>query len=347
MERGRFPHILCIAICIISFSACSARKTTFPDQALSIHRSSGSAAASSVDSGAITITRRWRIAFIPKFKLLAETGHLSSYWEPAWEGARDAGKALGVDVELLVGDARGNDDAAYVEPQIALVDSLTRSRHFDGLVLAPFDSNRLAPVVDEVVASGIATVVLDTPVNTEKAYPFVTFDNLAAGRMIGACLTRKLGAGKSVLILDGPTDEQNAVDRLDGLIDGLQAGGLRILDVRPANWEVETARTITAGWLKEFGSFEAIAAANDNMAIGAAEALEQRGRKGVLVTGFDATEEGIAALRAGRMAATVDQQPRLQARLAVRLLIRRLEGANDLPHKVSLEDIRLLEAGNL
>jgi ribose transport system substrate-binding protein len=347
MERGRTLLKTWFAVSLALLMACSPPKPPTPMLGSSVPRSSGLASASSVDTGRISISRRWRIAFIPKFKLLAETGHLSAYWLPAWEGARETGKALGLDVELITGDAKGTDDDAYVEPQIALIDALIRSHRFDGLVLAPFDSNRLAPVVDKAVAAGIPTVVIDTPLCTERAFPLVTFDNRAAGRVIGAWVAHKMGSGKSALILSGPTDERNAVDRRDGIIDGLQGGGARILDIRSANWEVETARAAVKFWLGEFSSFGAIVAANDNMAIGAAEALEDAGKKGVLVTGFDATEDGVAALKSGRIAATVDQAPGLQARLAIRLLARRLEGTKAFPPVVALDEIHLVEAGNL
>ena len=182
-------------------------------------------------------SRPYRIAFVPKFKLFGETGRLSSYWQPAWEGARQGGEELGVQVRLCTSDVRGATDADYVEPQIRLVLDLIARGHLDGLILAPFDSNRLAPVVEKAVAAGIPIVALDTPVNSDRVLTFVSFDNYSAGKAMGAWVAHRLGGRGKALILDGPQDQQNAVDRRRGLLMGLQSGNLDILATASGDWE--------------------------------------------------------------------------------------------------------------
>ena len=287
-------------------------------------------------------SRPLRIAFIPKFKFFKETGHLSSYWQPAWEGALKAGADFGVNVTLHLAQVPGATDADYVEPQIRVVADLIAHGGIDGLVIAPFDSNRLAPVVEKAIAAHIPTVALDTPVSSDRIVAFVSFDNFNGGKAIGAWVAGRLGGKGRVLILDGPRDQNNAVDRRKGFLAGLQARNIDILNIKNADWESALARQTTRAWLGEYEQIDAILAANDNMAIGAAEAVAETNRKGILITGFDATEAGLAAIRDGRIAATIDQAPGAQARLAILLLVRKIERGETFPAFVHLDQIPLV-----
>ena len=299
------------------------------------------------DLTALKATRPWRIAFVPKFKFLEETGQLSSYWQPAWEGAQQAGQDLNVNVELVTSRVRGSSDAEYVEPQIRLIADLIKRGDIDGLVIAPFDSNRLAPVVDKAIAAGIPTIAMDTPVNSDRLLTFVVSDNFKAGRVMGEWVVKQLGRRGKVLILDGPSDQQNAVDRRNGFLAGLQTGDIDVLDARSADWEIEPARKITAAWLPDYADIDAILAANDNMALGAAQAVAEARRPGIIITGFDATDAGLAAIQAGQVSATIDQAPGKQARLAVQLLVRHLEKGEKFPPTIFLSEIPLVTKENV
>ena len=292
-------------------------------------------------------TRPWRIAFVPKFKFLGETGKLSSYWQPAWEGAEKAGRDFNVTVELVTSNVRGNSDADYVEPQIRLIAGLIQRGDVDGLVIAPFDSNRLAPVVDKAISAGIPTIAMDTPVNSDRLLTCVMFDNFTAGRVVGEWVVKQLGKRGKALILEGPPDQQNALDRRNGFLAGLQTGDIDVLDARSADWEIEPARQITAAWLPNYADIDAILAANDNMALGAAQAVAEARRPGIIITGFDATDAGLAAIQAGQVSATIDQAPGKQARLAVQLLVRHLEKGEKFPPTIFLSEIPLVTKENV
>ena len=346
--RNRFLMGMSLAICLL-FTGCSSKPETLtqisPPEATVI--ASTLTPPPSIDFTEKKASRPWRIAFIPKFKLLGETGKLSSYWQPAWNSAQKAGRDFGVNIKLVTSDVRGSTDADYVEPQIRLVANLIANHEIDGLIIAPFDSNRLAPVVDKAIAGGIPTIAMDTPVNSDRLLTFVAFDNFTAGRLMGEWVIKQSGGKGKVLILDGPPDQQNAVDRRKGFLVGLQTGNVDILNTKSADWETEPARLITSAWLKQYADVNVILAANDNMAIGAAKAVSQASRTGILITGFDATDAGLSAIKSGQMSATVDQAPGDQARLAVQLLIRHLETGETFPPIISLPRIPLVTEENV
>ena len=292
-------------------------------------------------------SRSWRIAFIPKFKFFGETGSLSSYWQPAWEGAQEAALDFGIGVELITSDVLGNTDAEYVEPQIRLVADLIESGDIDGLVIAPFDSNRLVPVVDKAIEAGIHTVAMDTPINSNQILTFVVFDNFTAGQVMGEWVVSQLGGKGNALLLDGPQDQQNAIDRRKGFLAGLQTGDINVLNTKEADWEIEPARQITAAWLEEYDDVDVILAANDNMALGAAQAVAEANRSDILITGFDATDTALTAIQNGQMSATIHQAPGQQARLAIQLLLRHLETGESFPPVIYLPEIPLVTKENV
>ena len=292
-------------------------------------------------------TQPWRIAFVPKEKFYAKTGNLGPYWQPAWDGAEQAGKDFGVNMILVALQEACDTDAACIEPQIRLVADLAEQNNIDGIILAPLDSNRLAPVANKAIASGIHVLAMDTAVNSDQLLTFVVFDNYRAGKMIGDWVVEQLGGKGKVLILEGPPDQQNAVDRRNGFLAGLQRGNMDVLDAQSADWEIEPAKAVTAAWLRTYPDVDAILAANDDMALGAAQAVVEANRQNITITGFDATAAGVAAIVSGAIAATVDQAPAKQARLAVQLLIRHLETGETFPPIIFLPDIPLVTKENV
>jgi ribose transport system substrate-binding protein len=295
----------------------------------------------------IKASKPWRIAFVPKEKFYAKTGNLGAYWQPAWEGANQAGKDFGVNVELAALTALCDTDEECIEPQIRVIAGLIERGDIDGIIMAPLDTNRLAPVVNKAIAAGIPTIVMDTPLNSDRVLTFVVFDNFAAGQVLGEWVVEQLGGTGKALILEGPADQQNAIDRRSGFLAGLRNGRIDVLDTQSADWEIEPAEAITANWLKEFSHIDVILAANDDMAIGAAEAVTKAQRSNIIITGFDATDVGLKAIQNGEMAATIDQAPALQARLAIQMLIRHLETGETFPSTIVIPEIPLVTQKNV
>ncbi len=307
-----------------------------------------SEAVASVDlDKKIEASQPWRIDFIVKDKQLAEELSMSPYWTSAWEGAQQAGEEFGVDLELGLLPAGCQTDTECVEPQIRLVADLIAQGETDGLIIAPIESNRLVPVVEKAIAAGIPTIVMDNALNTEEILTFIVFDNFMAGQAMGEWVVEQLdGIGKA-LILEGPNDQQNAIDRRNGFLAGLQAGDIEVLDIQSADWELSVAKEKTAQWLQEFSEFDVIIAANDGMALGAAQAVEEAKRGDILITGYDAEGDALSAIQDGKMTATIDQVPSLQAYIAVQLMVRHLEQGETFPPIILLPDIPLITKANV
>jgi len=179
---------------------------------------------------------------------------------------------------------------------------------------------------------------------------FVGFDSFTAGTALGEWVADQLGGSGKVLILEGPPGHQNALERKDGFLNGLEIGGdFELLDSQTAQWHRSEALRITEDWLQRFPEVDAIIAANDEMALGASEAVQAAGREGIIITGFDANNDALQAIKDGKMHATIDQVPGKQARQAVQLMIQYLESdsTKEFPEAIPWQEITMATPDNI
>ena len=284
----------------------------------------------------IRASRRWRIHFLMK-----DFAWASPFWRRTQEGAEEASTELGTLLTVLAVERYA------VEDQIKQLDRLVSEGRTDGIIVAPLDSNRLAPVVEKAVAAGIPTIVYDTPLNADGYLTFVGFDNFGAGSLLGRWVVEQLGGKGNVLILEGPQGHQNALERRNGMIHGLSEGDINVLGLGSTDWQRQEAQNITREWLERLKDIDAILAGDDQMALGAADAIANAGRTDIIVTGFDANADALLAIRSGRLHATVYQAPKQQARRAMQLMVRHLESGVPFPPTLLFDSIHLITNENV
>ena len=99
--------------------------------------------------------------------------------------------------------------------------------------------------------------------------------------------------------------------------------------------------------MEEYPEVDAIVSANDQMAMGAIAVLEASGRNDILVTGFDGSDDALAAIKAKTLGATIDQIPEEQAQIVIQMMINHLEQQDPLPREVLLKSTQLITIDNL
>jgi ribose transport system substrate-binding protein len=141
-------------------------------------------------------------------------------------------------------------------------------------------------------------------------------------------VTRALNGQGRVAVVEGIPGHETGDSRLQGFREAIaEHPGIEIVASQTANWERDQAFNVTQNILQSHSDLDAIFAANDVMALGAVEAVAAAGRTGdILVVGFDAQDEAQAAIREGRMAASIAQHPREMGRLAMVSAWRLLQG---------------------
>ena len=224
------------------------------------------------------------------------------------EGAQKAADASGV--QLVVVDAQ--DDPAR---QISSVEDLIQ-KHVSVILLNPTDSSALAGAVQSAQRANIPVITLDRGVDGAEVASHIASDNIAGGKMAADFLSKQLGGKGNIIELQGVAGTSAARERGKGFDDEIATTGMKVVAQQPANFDRAQGLSVSENLLQGNSDVQAIFAQNDEMALGAVQALAGKNKK-VLVVGFDGTPDGKKAVQDGQMAATVAQQPEEIGRLGV------------------------------
>jgi len=245
------------------------------------------------------------------------------------EGAKEAADQLGVDLQVT--DAA--DDAAK---QTTDIETLVSSG-ISVLVVNPVDSDAVAGAVKAAIAKGVRVISVDRAVNGVEVDCQIASDNVAGAAMATQFIVDTVGEGAVVAELQGTTGASAAIDRSAGF-HSVADSKLNVVSSQTANFDRAQGMSVMENMLQGNGDIQAVFAANDEMALGALEAIAGAG-KSVLVVGFDATDDAVEAVKAGRMGGTIAQQPALLGATAVENAVNLINGQSiekDIPVEVTL-----------
>lgn len=243
------------------------------------------------------------------------------------EGAKEA--AAEKDAELIVVDA--GDDAAK---QTNDIEDLI-SKNISVLIVNPVDSDAVAPAVKDAVAKGIKVVSVDRVVNGVDVDCAIASDNVAGAEAATEYLVGMIGEDAKVAELQGVSGASATIDRGEGF-HNVADEKLDVVSSQTANFNRSEGMTVMENMLQANSDIQGVFAHNDEMALGAVEAI---GNKDILVVGFDATDDAMAAVAEGRMAATVAQKPDLMGATAVETALKLIAGESvekEIPVEVEL-----------
>jgi len=236
------------------------------------------------------------------------------------EGAQAEADRLGVD--LVVTDAQ-NDLATQVSDVQDLI-----SQNVDALLVNPVDSAGIVPAVNQANEAGIPVFAIDRAIETSggaQVVAQIASDNVFGGRLQARFVADALGGEGNVVELEGIPGTSAARDRRQGFEDELAeiAPDMEIIASQPAGFDQAEAVTVMQNILQANpNAIDAVVAANDQMALGALQAIQQadatrpNGER-IVIVGFDAIDPALEAIRNGNMDATIAQQPSLMGQLGV------------------------------
>jgi ribose transport system substrate-binding protein len=233
------------------------------------------------------------------------------------EGAEAKAKELGY--ELVVTDAQ--DDPAK---QAGQVDDLIQKK-VSVILLNPCNSDAAKTMVEKATKAKIPVISVDRGVNGAEVLSHIASDNVAGGALAGQELISLVGEGAKVVELEGIPGASATVDRGKGFNDAI-AGKLNVVARQTAEFNRDKGFTVMQNIIQGNKGIKGVFAHNDEMALGAVKALEAAGLKGVVVIGFDAVDDAVAAVKAGSMKATVAQKPSLIGSTAVETAVKYLKG---------------------
>ena len=224
-------------------------------------------------------------------------------------------------INLIAVDAQ--DDSAK---QQASVEDLIQKR-VSVILLTPTDSRAVANVVKEATSKGIKVVSLDRRVDGAEVSAHIASDNVAGGEMAGKYLLEKLGGKGRIVELEGILGTSTARERGQGFHQAVdKKGEVKLLAKQSADFNRAKGLAVMENIIQGNKDIQGVFAHNDEMALGAVKAIQAAGLKNVAVVGFDATPDAVAAVKAGEMSTTVQQQPALIGQFGVQIAKKLIDG---------------------
>ncbi|UFJ41809.1 ribose ABC transporter substrate-binding protein RbsB [Brevibacillus humidisoli] len=235
------------------------------------------------------------------------------------EGAQKAAQEAGV--ELIVVDAQ--DDTAK---QVSGVEDLIQQK-VDVILINPTDGAAIVTAVESANQANIPVITVDRSAEGGKVVAHIASDNVKGGLLAGEYILQSLDKKGNLVELEGIPGTSAARDRGEGFhsaVDGHE--GVKVVAKQPADFDRAKGLSVMENILQANQDIQAVFAHNDEMALGAVQALEAAGLTDVMVVGFDATEDAVKAVNEGKMAATVAQKPDLIGETAVETAIKVAKG---------------------
>lgn len=230
------------------------------------------------------------------------------------EGAEKEAKSQGIDITTV--DAQ-NDPAK----QVSDIEDLIQ-QGIDVLLVNPTDSAAITAAIESANNANIPVITVDRSAEGGEVVAHIASDNAAGGKMAGEFLSEKLGGSGKVIELEGIPGSSAARERGKGFNEAIAAAtGIEVVAKQPANFDRSQGLSVMENLLQSNKDIQAVFAHNDEMALGAVEALKAAGLDDVIVVGFDATDDAVKAVEGGTMAATVAQKPELIGQQAVKTAV--------------------------
>jgi inositol transport system substrate-binding protein len=209
-----------------------------------------------------------------------------------------------------------------------------------GIVISPNEVDAMAPALQQAVEAGIPVVTVDRRVpSVEGILAHIGADNVKGGEAQGELIKMLFPDGATIVNLQGQSGASPAIDRNKGLHNVIDpvADKYKIVFEQTAGFARDKGLAVTEAALSALPEApQVIVAANDDMALGAMEAVKARGLTGIAIIGFDALPEALAQVRDGGLTATIEQFPGKQSALGVTTLTTFLKDGTKPAEKVIL-----------
>jgi inositol transport system substrate-binding protein len=208
-----------------------------------------------------------------------------------------------------------------------------------GIVISPNEVDAMAPALEQAVEAGVPVVTVDRRVpSVEGILAHIGADNVKGGEAQGNLIKQMYPDGATIVNLQGQSGASPAIDRNKGLHNVLDGDAkYKIVFEQTAGFDRAKGLAVTEAALAGMAEPpQVIVGANDDMALGAMEAVKARGLSGIAIIGFDALPEAIAQVRDGGLTATIEQFPGQQSALGVQTLTAFLKDGTKPAEKVLL-----------
>jgi putative xylitol transport system substrate-binding protein len=226
----------------------------------------------------------------------------------------------------------GRYDAAVQNDQA----QLAINAKCDAVIVNPMDFEANIEVVKKANAAHIPVIVANARLNTAEMTSEVASDDVLGGYLEARNVLQKLACKGNVVIIEGPKGGSGEIQRGQGNMKAISecpAGAVRILERRTANWSRAEALDLMQNWLsKHRGTIDGVIAQNDEMALGAIEAIKSAGLNvnKFAIAGIDGVTDALYAVKRGEMTSIL-QDAKAQMQASIDVALRAVLGAGYKP----------------
>ncbi len=232
--------------------------------------------------------------------------------------AKKKAEELGVELKIYDGNYDPSTQISQVETMI--------SDGVDAIILNPQDAKACAVAVDKAATANIPVIGVNTRVDSDKLVSYVGSKDVYAGELEMQAIADKLGGKGNIVILDGPLGQSAQLERSEGINNILaKYPDIKVLAEKTANWSRSEAMTVMENWLQAFDKIDAVVGENDEMALGARQAIEAKGLD-IPTIGVDGITDALNAVEKGTLIASIFQDGAGQGSKALEVAVSAAKG---------------------
>ena len=236
---------------------------------------------------------------------IVSKGFQHQFWQAVKQGAEQEAAKQNVRITF-----EGPATEADIEAQVTMLTNAL-GRQPDVLGFAALDSRAAAPLLQQAKSQNIPVVAFDSGVDSDIPVTTAATDNKAAAAEAAKHMAEALGGtGKVAMVVHDQTS-RSGIDRRDGFVEWMQANapGIEVLPPQYGGGDQAKSADITKAILAANPDVKGIYGSNEGSAIGVVRGVQESGRTGLTVIGFDSGQAQIDAIRGGTMLGAITQNP--------------------------------------
>lgn len=235
------------------------------------------------------------------------------------DGAQEAATAAGATLNVV--DAQ-NDPATQANQ---LADAVTQTA--SAIIINPVDSDAAGSAVAPANNANIPVIAVDRVVNGATVATTVSSDNVDGGKQAAEALAESVNETGEIIVLQGVPGTSASRDRGQGFAEGIKAfPNITVVAQQPANFDRTQGLNVATNLLQSHPGVVGVFAENDEMALGAVQALGAKAGADVKVFGFDGTADALTSVNNDTMVGTIAQQPKELGKVAVENALKAIGG---------------------
>lgn len=260
----------------------------------------------------------YRMVYVPK-----TIDEANGFWTSLIEGVKMGADEYGADVQVEVKAGESEED--YKGQNKCIEAAIAEGP--DAILVSPCSYTKSVEILEKVVDAGIPLVLIDSEIEKDIGQIIVATDNHAAGVELGKYASTLIDGDTQIGIVGHVKGASTAIDREQGVRDGLGEYESCIQEVVFCDSSYERAYRLTEKMIRDYPDIGMIVGLNEYSALGVARAVEDMGLKDqVQVVGFDSSVEQIQLMERGVFQGVIIQKPFNMGYLGVKQAVKLVEG---------------------